>query len=278
MPIIQCHFNMYSEHPAFEKPENENAKIWRYMDFTKLVSLLDKNALYFRRLDCLSDSFEGSYPRANIDKHNIPPTVDTTELLKSIFSSYDNEMEKKLHSQINKDQRKIFFINSWHINNYESAAMWKLYLKNDEGIAVQSTFNRLCKSFERMDRTIWIGNVKYVDYDKERIPEDNSLKLYLHKRKSFEHEQELRAIAQPLDPGLEPTYHITEAFRQILLKQGSSTRGIYINVDLNMLIDNIYISPMAEEWFYDLVKSTIEKYELNKGVIQSSLADKSPLY
>lgn len=57
---------MYKEHPVFEKPENENAKIWRYIDFTKFVSLLDKSALFFTRADRLGDPFEGSYSRANI--------------------------------------------------------------------------------------------------------------------------------------------------------------------------------------------------------------------
>ncbi|KAF5417648.1 MAG: hypothetical protein C5S38_01290 [Candidatus Methanophagaceae archaeon] len=52
---------MYKEHPAFEKPSDEDIKIWRYIDFTKFVSLLDKKALFFARADRLSDSFEGSY-------------------------------------------------------------------------------------------------------------------------------------------------------------------------------------------------------------------------
>ena len=57
---------MYKEHPVFEKPENENTKIWRYLDFTKFVSLLDKSALFFTRADRLNDPFEGSYSKVNI--------------------------------------------------------------------------------------------------------------------------------------------------------------------------------------------------------------------
>ena len=38
---------MYAEHPSFHLPTNPSAKIWRYMDFTKFVSLLETNALYF---------------------------------------------------------------------------------------------------------------------------------------------------------------------------------------------------------------------------------------
>lgn len=32
----------------FEPPECENAKIWRYMDLTKFLSILDKEALFFQ--------------------------------------------------------------------------------------------------------------------------------------------------------------------------------------------------------------------------------------
>ena len=28
---------MYKEHPAFEEPEDESAKIWRYIDFVKIA-------------------------------------------------------------------------------------------------------------------------------------------------------------------------------------------------------------------------------------------------
>jgi hypothetical protein len=51
---------MYSAEPLFNVPENENVTIWRYMDFTKLVSLIDKKALYFARADRFSDKFATS--------------------------------------------------------------------------------------------------------------------------------------------------------------------------------------------------------------------------
>ena len=248
------------------------------MDFTKLVSLLDKKALFFSRIDRLSDNFEGSYTRADIEDRNKPLNEETEKVIKSIWPSYDREREIELHSQINKDERKIFFINSWHINDHESAAMWKLYLTSDDGVAIQSTFNGFCKSVIEEYRTIWIGKVKYIDYERDTIPKDNSLKVFLHKRKSFEYEKELRAIAQPLDPELNYPHHINEAIERILQMQGPSARGIYINVNLDSLIEKIYVSPKSEEWFYDLVKSITKKYELDKEVTQSSLGDKSPLF
>jgi len=46
-------------------------------------------------------------------------------------------------SEINRNWPKFNAINCWHMNDHESAAMWKLYLKSDEGIAIQSTYRKL---------------------------------------------------------------------------------------------------------------------------------------
>jgi hypothetical protein len=48
--------------------------------------------------------------------------------------------------------------------------------------------------------------------------------------------------------------------------------GIYVDVDLKTLIEEIYVSPKAKRWFVDLVKSILEKYSMGeKKVIQSNL-------
>ena len=56
----------YEEHPVTEKPEDENVAIWRYLDFTKFVSLLDRRALFFVRADKIAelDPFEGIIGKA----------------------------------------------------------------------------------------------------------------------------------------------------------------------------------------------------------------------
>jgi len=55
-----------TENPAFIAPANVDVKIWRYMDFTKFVSMLEEAGLFFARLDRLGDPFEGSSTRAEV--------------------------------------------------------------------------------------------------------------------------------------------------------------------------------------------------------------------
>jgi hypothetical protein len=48
---------------------NEDSNIiWRYMDFTKFVSLLDRSALFFARADKFKDQFEGSWTKKNFER------------------------------------------------------------------------------------------------------------------------------------------------------------------------------------------------------------------
>jgi hypothetical protein len=125
---------MYSAEPILNVPADEHAMIWRYMDFTKFVSLLDKKALYFPRPDRLSDKFEGAIPK---------PTIEAREALVLGLESTLAENALKVMSQGSQEVRKWIFINCWHVNSYESAAMWQLYVQKSEGIAIRSTFARL---------------------------------------------------------------------------------------------------------------------------------------
>ena len=56
---------MYKEHPDFKTPPQE-ALLWRYLDFTKFVALLDASALFFVRADKLGDPFEGTLSPVNL--------------------------------------------------------------------------------------------------------------------------------------------------------------------------------------------------------------------
>jgi hypothetical protein len=245
---------MYEEHPAFESPEKDSVKIWRYMDFTKFVSVLDRSALYFVRIDKFreNDPFEGSYPKSNIDLIKAGHgTISRARLIS--FGKLIKYLSKRVA------------INSWHINENESAAMWKLYLKSNEGIAVQSTFGRLKKSFTDKTRVIYIGRVKYINYERDSIDDTNIFFPLLHKRESFKHEQELRAVLGVLKQtkGKVTTTSIPKKFL--------TDHQLYVPIDLNTLIENIYLAPTCPNWIYTLVTSVTKKYGLDKQVIPSNL-------
>ena len=162
---------MYKEHHLFVPPPHD-AALWRYVDFTKFVSLLDRRALFFPRADKLGDPFEGSLSRVNAAVH---PVMYTTEWERKGKQETLNYM---------RESRRFVLINCWHWSSYESAAMWRLHSRERDGIAIRTNFESLKESFI-CDADIRIGKVGYVDYDSTCIEEDNLYGPVLEQKKEF---------------------------------------------------------------------------------------------
>ena len=148
------------------------------MNFTQFVFLLETGCLHFSRPDAFEDNFEGTMPK---------------RFRQNLASLPDTEVPNvaQVFQQVFKGMRENTCVNCWHENKHESAAMWRLYLKNDEGIAIRSTYARLTKSFDDDESiAIHVGKVKYKDYDRDNVPADNFYSLLMHKRRSFAHENE----------------------------------------------------------------------------------------
>jgi hypothetical protein len=77
------------------------------------------------------------------------------------------------------------------MNEHESAAMWKLYSTSNEAVCIQSTYRRLRQC---LPQCVMIGEVNYINYETQGFAADNGLNFITHKRLSFSHERELRAI------------------------------------------------------------------------------------
>jgi len=262
----------FKECPDFKLPERADVKIWRYMDLSKFLSLLDRAALYFVRVDHLSsfDAFEGYYTAANIQFDEIS-FKDLPDEWKNESGVEDEKIweilknEKRKIRHFVKANRAVTFVNSWHVQNHESAAMWRLYLKSDDGLAIQSTVSRLIEAMVKYDEyEVFIGMVKYIDFAKETIPTGNILFPFMHKRKSFEHESELRALIW------------TPQYGKNKIPPGenkhSADSGIYIPVDLDVLVERIYVAPTAPQWIHDLIRSQVKRFGFDKPVLKSDLA------
>lgn len=227
----------------FEKP-SLNTKIWRYMDFTKFVYMLEKNALFFPKIDSFNDPYEGSYSRGNMQKR------------KFVFSRAKKKDELEDLIEKIKAVRPFIHANCWHMNDFESAGMWKLYSKTNESICIQTEFRKLEMA---LPENIKLGKVKYINYDKDWISESDLYYPFIYKRLSFEHEKELRAI---FNSNIET---LGDRFEE-------SENGYWIKTNMQTLIHRIYVSPEAQDWFLELVEKVKNRYKLTlKRVYKSPL-------
>lgn len=258
-------------HPVFSPPDNVNAKIWRYMDFTKFVSMLENRGLFFSRADKLGDPFEGSLPKSS-------------EQLRADYN--ERHMDGEYHVREFRALRKWTMVSCWHMNQHESAAMWRLYAKTDEAIAVCSTYQKLR---DCLNKKCYVGVVTYIDYERDGLPTTpkNALFPFTHKRLSYKHEDELRAVLPGWPPVKQLIGEKPEWMKHEMTVEGVRAMydfdaepdcgGVWHPIDLNILLDEIRIAPGSPPWFRELVEQVVRRYALGKPVEQSRL-NASPLY
>lgn len=260
MPIIKP---TKSTAPVFE-PKDDYI-IGKYMDTTKFISLLYKQALFFCRVDKLEDKFEGTSVQTNFNER-----IKGLESLRaSGFFSFDMSDEDIL-KMIKEDeifeekQRAINCIDCWNKSENESAALWKIYSDFSKGIMIKSSISRLVKSFEKTQNEIQLSEVEYKLYKKEKLPYGNSNYPFLFKQKAYSYEDEIRLI-----------YGINTEDGSDWKHDWSKEEveeGIYIKTDLNELISEIVISPYSHQWYFDLILDVTKKYNLDKVVVKSEFS------
>jgi hypothetical protein len=247
-----------SANPIFEPPSDPQVKLWRYMDFTKFVSMLENGGLFFSRADRLGDPFEGTFPKNNVIRRS------------ALLSSWGHPQASAKLSDHYAQWRKWMDICCWHMNEHESAAMWKLYARTNEAIAICSTFQKL---WDALDDTCYVGKVNYIDYDVASVPDGNQFYRFLHKRLSFSHENELRAVILQHPPKVPKEEGFTADFAA---ERESS--GTWKSLDLTTLIDDIRVAPTSPSWFKQLVEQVLKRYSLRDKPVRQSRLDEAPFF
>ncbi|QEE49694.1 DUF2971 domain-containing protein [Flavobacterium alkalisoli] len=226
---------MHVSNEQITRPDADTI-VWKYLDLSKFLDLLLCKQLFMSRSDKFEDQYEGTF------------SEPTFEELKKISENNPEFLDSY------KTHRENVVISSWHINEYESYAMWQIFTQNSEGLAIQSTVKRLEEALQPETRyEQHIGEVKYIDYKKEYIPFDNDFFPFLFKRKSFQYEREVRIISNLTKHNL----NINE--------------GVKINIDINKLIEKVYIHPKSENWYKNLVFQLMEQLGFNFNIEKSDL-------
>lgn len=234
---------MYRKHPALITPPDD-AILWRYMSFTKFVSLLAKDALFFVRANHFTDPFEGTLGLAN---------------LAELGSEQENPNSLPTKVRVFETMKKAHLVSCWHENDFESAAMWNIYSSTEDGIAIKTRFSSLAASLT-CESLVEISRVLYLDYERDRIPDGFMFGPLLCKRKSFEHEKEVRAfITDNPDTGRDGYAFFPD------------TPGEYFGVDVSELVKEVVLAPSSVPWLEEIVQTTLNKFGLDVTVRKSSL-------
>jgi hypothetical protein len=255
------------------------------MDLAKFISMMMTQSLRFVRLDHLGDPFEGYPPvsqfgltEANWEAvrdflasgfetveefiqrlQSLPEAKRGTAIVEFQERGSDGIRRAAMNLRQIRTLTKDYFVNCWHVNENESEAMWKLYLQGDQGIVLRSSVQRLINSLAGYAPHVHIGKVKYVDHFTSEVAVNNFFEFALLKRRSLEHERELRAVIWGRPLRFQNT--ITDC-----------DVGINAACCLDTLIEEIRVAPTAKDWFLEIVRSVSQAYRFGFSVQPSYLA------
>ena len=241
-----------------------NYKIVRYLDLPKFLSLIQTQKIFFSKLDNFEDPFEGTLPETSYKiLENWYRTILYPHLELKTNKKFDIETEIK--KDIIRDRKaydefkKMVCISCWNKFENESYALWKIYAGLNQGIAIKTDVNRVIKAFKNTKEKIQISEIEYIDFNKDIIDISNMNYPIIHKNKPYNYENEVRLIYQiKIESNLENDS-----------QKNSGIKGENLSVDINSLIEEIIVSPFSPNWFFDVVKNVVEKYEINKKVVHS---------
>lgn len=298
----------FERHPTFKPAPTKESKLWRYMGLPKYLSLLQSGALFFCNLEIIArtDPFEGTLPSSRFKHRNWNTIDDLPEGLRNRGKEYLKNGEAGTNTYIKglKDlaelrirqayaYRRSYFINCWYLCEFDSPAMWDIFSKKSEGIAIRSSEYRFEKAFSETEQSVMGGKIEYGNFfdDTFLVDDNNAFSPVLHKRRSFSYENEYRLVHW--DTALvskkiksKNGYFIWDD-KIVPDRTGSSTinvslsieeienleikHGVNIKCDKNELIEAIVIAPLSENWFVEVVKNISKKYGLKAPLIKSEL-------
>lgn len=177
--------------------------------------------------------------------------------MRSYFEKWSSSKVADRVINESEKMRLSFFVNCWHASEYESAALWGQYAEH-AGLAVRTTVGRLKSSIDS-ETPYFIGQIEYRDFSERAFPASmNSLLPAFLKRKSFEHEHEVRVLVFDF-----PRREFSVDCSQL---QANET----LSVDLSVLIDAIYLSPSVSKWLLPYLRKLLAQFGLPDTHIEAS--------
>lgn len=275
------------------RPElHDNIVLWRYMDFPRLYSLVTSSALFFTPGVILrsQEPYEMRVPMA-IARAN--REAWTASYQQHFPDDPEGAIQFQRFEQVGEDSLLYGLgISCWHINNRENNALWKVFVGNKEGVAIKTTIGALRRALDCRHRYISADRVEYIDYEQEGYRPHSSASGFeqiYHKARFFEYEQEFR-LAYRLKRNLqefELSSHFlaSETTEQIEImkshfkaqREAFMKTGPFVPVNLNVLIQEVVVSPGAGMWFCDLVARLIANHLDSEVKIRPSVINQWPV-
>jgi hypothetical protein len=184
-----------------QKPLDPDTQVWHYTSLDAVTAMLNAGQMRLRRIDAYQDPFEGSVPTKQVDDQ-LPIFASAAHMMQSLPAHFpDTDFDRRRYRDPWADMsfRRRAKTRSAHACCWrwgdESEAMWRLYCKDGpsggQGLALRTPFGKLVATVAHED--VYVSPINYRFYH-EGDGFNDEIDAFLHKRKGFEYEQEIRVL------------------------------------------------------------------------------------
>ena len=211
------------------------------MDFWKFLNLLETKSLWFSNAVGMGDNHEGRF------SHFVLSQMVEQDKQRG------NKMNENINDYLESNLRLETLISSWRYAERESFAMWKMYSKEKTGIAIKTDLESLKKSFDATKRDIYIGEILYINENDYYYTTGNLYFPFLTKLDYYSFENEIRCITS--------------------CNNEEEKTSKLVEIDTNILIKEVYISPNTKPEFKKLLEIIKREYSLDFEIKFSEVND-----
>jgi len=234
-----------------DKDLNAKQLLWRYMDLAKFVSMIEQNALWLARADTFIDQHEGRFPD------------EMRKFIKKAYQGFDDSDPSPVKDADDFQDYlvKNTFVSCWHKNFDENMVMWKIYGRDNNAVAIQTSVENINANVkaESLDgHPLILKSVVYQKPD-EIVGVLPYEECFFRKRPHFSFEEEVRIS---LD-----TYCVHKPSK-------NTPYGHKLPACINGLVNKISVHPDCSDWFFDVIQSISIKYSIHAPVSRGTCGTK----
>lgn len=175
--------------------------------------------------------------------------------------------------QVRGDARANYYANCWRLGTDENPEIWEQYA-GGRGVAIETTYEQIEQYVSPGEEDLYMGIVRYLDYEEDFTPTGIPYALYFFKHREFDSEQEFRVLA---NRGGNPILW-TDGRETPAEMRPDNPGHINLPADMDALINRVILSPGADEEVRMEVEETLDEYDVTAPVVPSRLTNPSVHY
>lgn len=226
---------------------SDSMKIRRYNSISNLRNIINTDAFRFGASSTYDDDYEGRL----IDSGDREPEeldIGDAELVQGDldFAGGQQRYRERVQSR--------YYLSCWRVGTDEDPRFWRKFTNSEDGIAIETTVGKLKEELRpEDDDSMFMGLARYVSEDTKWIPEFDP-SIYFYKRPKFGMENELRVL---VGHGPKPMMEVSDA--DIVPDDWGKDKdeGIFIDVNLEEVVDRIIVAPDVPRVKFDEVKKLV---------------------